>query len=99
MKLYADQPHVKLVIMGDYVWLQHYHSVLDVRWMPGYLFRHNVNHRGLYALFYDYFTKQWENPDIPEYDFQTDELVVRHGNGNEIRREPLGLQTAQPVGL
>lgn len=87
LKLYSDPPHVKLAILGDSIWLQHYHTGLDVHTMPEYLFRQNHNDYGLYTLFYQYFTKRWENPEIPEYDLETDELVCRGNNGHEIRRE------------
>lgn len=87
LKLYSDRPHVRMIILGDYLWLQHYHTGLDIRWMPEYVFQHKVDHHGLYTLFYQYFTKRWENLDIPEYDFQTDELVYRDRSGNELRRE------------
>ncbi|MEI8014188.1 MAG: hypothetical protein WCH20_05040 [Nitrospira sp.] len=88
LKLYSDRPHLRMVILGDYLWLQHYHTGLDVRWMPEYVFQHNPDHHGLYTLFYQYFTKRWENREIPEYDFETDELVYRAGSGSELRREP-----------
>lgn len=87
LKLYSDRPHLRMIILGDYLWLQHYHTGLDVRWMPEYVFQHKVDHHGLYTLFYQYFTKRWENQDIPEYDFQTDELVYRARSGSELRRE------------
>jgi len=88
LKLYGDRPHLRMVILGDYLWLQHYHTGLDIRSMPEYVFQHNLNHHGLYTLFYQYFTKRWENQEIPEYDFQTDDLVYRERNGSELRREP-----------
>lgn len=90
LKLYSDRPHLRMVILGDYLWLQHYHTGLDIRWMPEYVFQHNPDHHGLYTLFYQYFTKRWENQEIPEYDFETDELVYRARNGGELRREPFG---------
>ena len=31
LKLYSDSPLMKLVILGDYLWLQHYHADLDVQ--------------------------------------------------------------------
>ncbi|MDF0643038.1 MAG: hypothetical protein P0111_03335 [Nitrospira sp.] len=91
LKLYSDRPHLRMIILGDYLWLQHYHTGLDVRWMPEYVFQHKMDHHGLYTLFYQYFTKRWENQDIPEYDFQTDELVHRARNGRELRRETFDL--------
>ena len=89
LKLYSDPPHVKLAILGDSIWLQHYHTGLDVHTMPEYVFSQNHNDYGLYTLFYHYFTKRWDSAEIPEYDLETDELVYRgtNGNGHEVRRE------------
>lgn len=92
LKLYSDPPLVKLVILGDYLWLQHYHTDLDVQTMPEYVLRHNQKDHGLYTLCYQYFVQRWESPEIPEYDFDTDELVYRDKNGNEVRRERFGLE-------
>jgi hypothetical protein len=61
--------------------------------MPEYYFRQNHNHYGLYTLFYQYFTKRWETPEIPEYDLDTDELVWRGSNGSEVRREEFPRRT------
>ena len=91
LKLYSDPPLVKLAILGDYLWLKHYHTDLDVQTMPEYVFQHNLNDHGLYNLFYQYFMQRWDHPEIPEYDFDTDELVYRGHNGNEIIREQFGL--------
>jgi hypothetical protein len=87
LKLYSDPPHVKLSILGDSIWLQHYHTGLDVHMMPEYVFEQNHNDYGLYTLFYQYFTRRWESSEIPEYDLETDELVYRESNGKEMRRE------------
>jgi len=57
--------------------------------MPKYVFKHNQNPGGLYSPFYQYFLDKWENPNIPEYDLTTDELIYRDGAGNEVRREKL----------
>ena len=91
LKLYSDPPLVKLAILGDYLWLKHYHTDLDVQTMPEYVFQHNLNDHGLYNLFYQYFIQRWDNIEIPEYDFDTDELVYRGHNGNEIIRERFGM--------
>lgn len=96
LKLYADPPHVKLTILGHAIWLQHYHTGLDVHTMPEYLFLQNHNDYGLYTLFYQYFTKRWESPDIPEYDLETDELVYRGSSGTEIRRESFPMTVTLP---
>jgi hypothetical protein len=94
LKLYSDRPHVKMVILGDYLWLQHYHTGIDVKSVPEYVFQYNLKNHGLYTLFSQYFMKRWENPDIPEYDFDTGELVYRTKSGKELRREPFELETA-----
>lgn len=92
LKLYSDPPLVKLAILGDYLWLKHYHTDLDVQTMPEYVFQHNLNDHGLYNLFYQYFMQRWDHPEIPEYDFDTDELVYRGHKGNEIIRERFGME-------
>jgi len=88
LKLYPDYPHVKLVILGDHIWVQHYHATQDIQTMPEYVFRHTQQDHGLYALFYQYFVKRWESQEIPEYDLETDELVYKSAKGIEERREP-----------
>jgi hypothetical protein len=87
LKLYSDPPLVKMVILGDYLWLQHYHTDLDVQTLPEYVLRHNLQNHGLYTLYAHYFQQRWESADIPEYDLDTDELVYRNRAGSEIRRE------------
>jgi hypothetical protein len=86
LKLYQDVPLLKLAILGDYLCLQHYPAGLNVRKMPEYVFKHDQN-GGLFNLFYQYFVSRWFDPNIPEYDLDTDELVYRDKAGNEVRRE------------
>jgi hypothetical protein len=93
LKFYADPPLMKMVILGDYLWLQHYPADLDVRTMPEYVLRHNRNDHGLYTLYAHYFVQRWESAEIPEYDLDTDELVYRTKTGSEIRRERYGIET------
>lgn len=91
LKLYADSPLVKLVILGDYLWLQHYHADLDIQTMPEYVLRHNRKDHGLFTLYAHYFQQRWSDAAIPEYDLETDELVYRTRSGAEVRREPFEL--------
>lgn len=91
IKLYSDVPFLKLTILGDYIWVQHYHASLDVQVMPEYVFKHNQNSSGFYALFYQYYMSRWNDPGIPEYDFVTGELTYRDKTGNKIRREKFTL--------
>lgn len=99
LKLYADSPLMKMVILGDYLWLQHYHADLDIQTMPEYVLRRNPMDHGLYSLCAHYFEQRWESLAIPEYDLDTDELVYRGRNGSEIRRERFGLPQASGDGL
>lgn len=87
LKLYQNMPLLKLAILGDYISVQHYHTGLDVRNMPEYVFRHGQNPGSLYTYFYQYFLARWHDPNIPEYALDTDELIYRDNAGNEIRRE------------
>lgn len=95
LKFYSGPPHIKLAILGDHIWLQHYHASRDVHGMPEYVFRHDYHDHGFYTMFYQYFIKRWECPDMPEYDFGTDELVYAESNGIVIRREPFGRETGR----
>ncbi len=99
LKLYHDPPFLKMTILGDYIWLQHYQPGVDVQRMPRYVFKHDPNIGSLYFPFYQYFLGRWNNPDIPEYDLETDELIYRDTAGNEARREKMnGIRTARATG-
>ncbi len=94
LKLYSDPPLIKLVILGDYLWLQHYHTDLDIQSMPEYVLQHNLKGHGLYTLCYQYFVQRWESTRIPEYDLDTDELVYRGRTGSEVKRVRFGPEEA-----
>lgn len=87
LKLYQDMPLLKLIVLGDYISVKHYHTGLNVQDMPEYIFRHDHNPGGLYNLLYQYFLTRWRDPGVPEYELDTDELVFRDPSGNEVRRE------------
>ncbi|MDP2156438.1 MAG: hypothetical protein Q8K68_01860 [Nitrospirota bacterium] len=87
LKLYHDVPFLKMALSGDYLWVNHYHAGCDVQVMPEYVLVHNQNPGSLYTIFYQYFLSQWNDPAIPEYDLETDELVYRDIAGNEGKRE------------
>ena len=78
---------MKLAVLGDHIWIQHYHVGLDVQTMPEYMFQHDQNPGGLYTPFYQYFLMRWEDPNIPEYDLETDDMIYRDKGGNVVRRE------------
>ena len=87
LKLYQDIPFLRLAILGDYIWMQHYHTGLDVEIMPEYVFMHGQNLGSLYVPLYQYFLTRWNNPEIPEYDLESDELIYRDSRGNIIKKE------------
>jgi hypothetical protein len=95
LKLYQEPPFLKLTILGDYIWIQHYHAGLDVQRLPKYLFKHDPITEGLYTPFYQYFHIRWNNPAIPEYDLDTDELVYGDRAGNGLRREKFNKRILQ----
>ncbi len=87
LMLYPDIPLLKLAILGDHAFLRHYHTGLNVRNMPEYVFSSESSHGGLYLPLYRYFLSRWQDPEIPEYDLDTDELVFYDKAGREIRRK------------
>ena len=91
LKLYRDVPLLKLAILGDYVFLRHYHHGVDVKQLPEFVFRHQRNPGCLYNPCYQYFLDRWHDPALPEYELETDELIYRDKTGNEIRREKFEL--------
>lgn len=89
LKLYEEPPLLKLTVLGDYLFLKYFHPGLTVREIPEYVFRHSVNRGSLFHPFYDLFQTKWRDPDIPEYDFELDEMIYRDHTGNEVKREKL----------
>jgi hypothetical protein len=89
LKLYPDPPFLKMAILGNYIWLQHYQAGLKSQMMPKYVFKHDPDIGSLYLPFYQFFVERWNNPEIPEYDLETDQLIYRNTAGNEVRRENL----------
>lgn len=86
LKLYPDTPLLKLAILGDFLWVRHYHPGLDVGTLPEFLFRHSTRPGGFYDPLHQYFLSRWQDPRIPEYDLETDELVYQAG-ADGARRE------------
>ncbi|MCF8118880.1 MAG: hypothetical protein K9L83_01600 [Deltaproteobacteria bacterium] len=76
LKLYNDVPFLKLTMLGDYIWVQHYHPGMDVKIMPEYVFKHNRKSRGFCAFFHQYFLSRWNDPTITEYDFDDQDFLA-----------------------
>ena len=90
LKFYPDAPLFKLAVLGDYISMKFYHAGLSTREMPDYIFRHTRNNDGFYSMFYQLFLSTWRKPEMPEYDFNTGDLIFRDDSGNEVKREGLG---------
>jgi len=88
LKFYEEPPFWKLVVTGEYVWVQYCHDGHEVKTQPEYVFglQHGNPQWGFFAPFYKYFLDQWNDPRHPEFNFETSELVLRNGEGNEIQR-------------
>ena len=93
LKFYEEEPHWNVVVLGDYVWVQHCHSGVEVRQQPEYVFAllHHNPRQGLYVPFYMHFLNKWNEPHHPEFDFETSELIYRDVSGNESGRASLGV--------
>jgi len=89
LKLYEETPFLKLTILGDYIFMKHYYAGLIGQDIPEYIFKHSPNQSSLFHLFYQFFLSKWRDPNIPEYDFDSDELIYRDISGNEVKRERL----------
>jgi hypothetical protein len=99
LKLYPDPPLFKLAILGDYLWIKHYHTDHDVQAMPEFLFHHNQKPASMYIPFYHYFLSRWNQPGLPEYDLETDELIYRDDLGTELKREKFNRKGAAETGI
>jgi hypothetical protein len=91
LKFYDEEPFWKLLVLGDYVWVQHCHSGFAVRQQPEYVFalQHREPRHGLFVPFYMVFLNQWNDARHPEYDFDTNELVYRDSSGKETALDAL----------
>lgn len=88
LKFYEEPPFWKLVVTGEYVWVQYCHDGHEVKTQPEYVFglQHDNPQRGFFAPFYKHFLDQWKDPRHPDFNFETSELIYRNGDGNEIDR-------------
>ncbi len=93
LKFYDEEPFWKLIVLGDYVWVQHCHSGFAVKQQPEFVFalQHREPRHGLFIPFYMVFLNQWNDARHPEYDFSTNELVYRDASGKETGRAVLGV--------
>ncbi len=103
LRFYEEPPFWKLVVTGEYVWVQYCHDGHEVKTQPEYVFglQHGNPQRGFFAPFYKYFLDQWNDPRHSEFNFETNELVYRNGDGNEIRRVTFSSQAevGVPAGI
>src|SRR6266699_951668 len=91
LKFYDEEPFWKLIVLGDYVWVQHCHSGFAVKQQPEFVFalQHREPRQGLFVPFYMVFLNQWNDTRHHEYDFDANELVYRDSSGKETGRDVL----------
>lgn len=96
LKFYDDAPFWKVVVLGEHVWVQYCHDGHELRHATEYVFALNSQEpgHGLFVPFYMLFLRKWSEPQHPEYDFDTRQLVFRDALGKEVRREPFVLRPA-----
>ena len=97
LKFYEQPPFWKLVVTGEYVWVQYCHDGREVKVQPEYVFglQHDHPQRGFFAPFFKHFLDQWNDPRHPEFNFETSELIYRNEDSNEIRRSVFPLQAQE----
>lgn len=88
LKFYEHEPFWKVVVLGDYLWVQYCHSGFEVKDQPEYVFALNPDNPrlGLFVPFYVHFLEQWSDARHPRYDFENRELVYSDERGREVRR-------------
>lgn len=88
LKFYDHRPFWKLVIIGDYVWVQYCQDGFEVNAVPEYVFalQSSSPERGLYTPFNTLFSEQWNEMPTLEFDFESDELVQRDASGAVLGR-------------
>ena len=94
IRFYDTVPFWRMVVAGDYVQVQYCHGTVMGQW-PEYIFalRKDQPGKGLFTPFYMNFLTQWQNQQLPEYDFATKQLIYRNNNGDEIKRESFKRKT------
>lgn len=106
LKLYEHPPFWKLVFTGEQVWVRCCHASRDAGKFPEYVFALQASkpNRGFFPAFYTYFLNQWQDPRLPEYDFEHDELLFHDSKGGKPRRMPFpgaddkaGTATTEPA--
>lgn len=90
LKLYEHPPFWKLVFTGEQVWVRCCHASRDNGKFPEYVFALQAGkpNRGFFPAFYTYFLNQWQDPRLPEYDFDNDALLYQESKSGKPRRVP-----------
>lgn len=94
LRFYNDPPFWKLVVTGEYVWVQYCNAGHEIKSQPEYIFglQHDNPKRGFFEPFYKCFLDQWNTTRHPEFNFETSELIYRNEQGNEIRHTKFQIQ-------
>lgn len=86
LKFYDEPPFWNLIITGEYVWVQYCHDGHELKTQPEFVFalRKDKPAQGLFSPFYVHFLNQWNDPNHPEYNFATQELIYRKETGDVV---------------
>lgn len=77
LKLYDEPPLLKLAVLGDRIWLKHYHPGLSADALPEYVIENKQGSGELYPVFYEYFMSRWDDASVPEVDLDAEDLILR----------------------
>jgi hypothetical protein len=73
-----------MIILDNFLWLQHYAQNTHVERMPVYGIQRKADGSNLFDPLYAVFQKKWIHDENPTYDFVKDELVYPSGNTKKI---------------
>lgn len=80
-----EPPLLKLAVLGDRIWLKHYHPGLSADTLPEYVIENRQGSGELYPIFYEYFMSRWDDASVPGVDLDAEDLVLREATRREVR--------------
>lgn len=89
LKLYSQRPIWKMIILDNFLWLQHYDPRSHVDLMPVYGIYRKEEGDSFFGPLYEVFKKKWNHDYNPTYDFETAELVYPAHEEQPSKRVPL----------
>jgi hypothetical protein len=87
LKLYKQRPVWKMIIIDDFLWLQHYVTAHHVENTPVFGIHRDNNSESLFEPLYAVFMKKWKFDGNPTYNFDSDLLVYPEDKEGAVRKE------------